>query len=202
MSESPSPPAARRTATEERVTRETRIEVEVDLDGGGSSDIEVPLPFFRHMLESFVKYSGMDVRLHGSGDIDVDAHHLVEDCGLTLGAAISRALGDRAGIRRFGHAYAPLDESLVRCALDYSNRPHLEWEMKALTGRINDFDVTVLREFVQALSQSAGISLHLDLIRGTNLHHVAEAAFKALGLATREALAVVGRAVPSTKGVL
>ncbi|MGO8686602.1 MAG: imidazoleglycerol-phosphate dehydratase HisB [Candidatus Dormibacteria bacterium] len=202
MSESGAGAPARRVATETRVTKETRIEVEVDLDGGGSAAIDVPLPFFRHMLESFVKYSGMEVRLRGAGDIDVDAHHLVEDCGLALGAAISRALGDRAGIRRFGHAYAPLDESLVRCVVDYSNRPHLEWEMAALKGRINDFDVTVLHEFVQALAQSAGISLHVDLIRGTNLHHVAEAAFKALGLATREALAVVGRGVPSTKGLL
>ena len=195
-------PAVPRTATEERITKETSIRVEVNLDGSGRADVDVPLPFFRHMLESFVKYSGMDVLLHGSGDIDVDAHHLVEDCGLALGAAMSRALGDRAGIRRFGHAYAPLDESLVRCALDYSNRPHLEWEMKALTGPINDFDVTVLHEFVRALAQSAGISVHVDLIRGANLHHVAEAAFKALGLASRDALAVVGHGVPSTKGVL
>ena len=202
MSETPAGPAPRRTAIEERVTRETRIQVEVDLDGRGSSDIELPLPFFRHMLESFVKYSGMDVRLRGSGDIDVDAHHLVEDCGLVLGTAISHALGDRGGIRRFGHAYAPLDESLVRCALDYSNRPHLEWAMDALTGRINDFDVSVLHEFVRALSQSAGIGVHLDLLRGTDLHHVAEAAFKALGLATREALSMVGGGVPSTKGML
>ena len=198
----PPPPAAPRTATEERVTKETSIRVEVNLDGSGSADVDVPLPFFRHMLESFVTYSGMDVLLHGSGDIEVDAHHLVEDCGLALGAAISRALGDRAGIRRFGHAYAPLDESLVRCALDYSKRPHLEWQMDALRGRINDFDVTVLHEFVRALAQSAGISVHVDLIRGTNLHHVAEAAFKALGLASRDALAVVGHGVPSTKGVL
>ena len=176
--------------------------VEVDLDGGGAADIEVPLPFFRHMLESFVRYSGMDVRLHGPGDVEVDAHHLVEDCGLALGAAISRALGDRAGIRRFGHAYAPLDESLVRCVLDYSNRPHLEWEMTPLTAASTTSTSTVLHEFVQALTQSAGISIHVDLIRGANLHHVAEAAFKALGLATREAVAVVGRGVPSTKGVL
>jgi imidazoleglycerol-phosphate dehydratase len=195
-------PEQRRVATEERVTKETRIQVDVDLDGRGSADIDVPLPFFRHMLESFVKYSGMDVRLRGSGDIDVDAHHLVEDCGLALGSAIGRALGDRAGIRRFGHAYAPLDESLVRCALDFSNRPHLTWEMPALKGRINDFDVSVLHEFVQALAQSAGISLHVDLVRGVNLHHVAEAAFKSLGLATRDALTVIGRGVPSTKGVL
>ncbi len=126
----------------------------------------------------------------------------MEDCGLALGTAMSRALGDRAGIRRFGHAFAPLDELLVRCALDFSNRPHLEWEMAALEGRINDFDVTVLHEFVRGLVQSAGISLHLDLLRGANLHHVAEAAFKAMGLATRDALQLVGGGVPSTKGVL
>lgn len=192
----------RRSATEERVTRETRIRVEVEIDGSGRAEVELPIPFFRHMLESFVKYSGMNVRLHGEGDVEVDSHHLVEDCGLALGAAMSRALGDRSGIRRFGHAYAPLDESLVRCVLDYCNRPHLEWEVSALEGRINDFDVAVLHEFVSALTQSAGITLHLDLLRGGNLHHVAEAAFKALGLATREALAVIGGGVPSTKGVL
>jgi imidazoleglycerol-phosphate dehydratase len=198
----PQPPLGARTATEERVTRETRIRVQVDLDGSGAADVEVPLPFFRHMLESFIRYSGMDVTLHGQGDVEVDAHHLVEDCGLALGAAISRALGDRAGIRRFGEAHAPLDESLVRCALDLSNRPHLEWEMTPLHGRINDFDVEVLREFVHALTQTAGISMHLDCLRGANLHHVAEAAFKAMGLALRQALSMLGGDVPSTKGVL
>jgi imidazoleglycerol-phosphate dehydratase len=202
MSENSPGPASPRTASQERVTKETSIQVDVKIDGDGTPDIEVPLPFFRHMLEAFVKYSGMDVRLHGFADIDVDAHHLVEDCGLVLGAAISRALGDRADIRCFGDAYAPLDEALVRCALDFSNRPHLEWEMSALTGRINDFDVTLHHEFVQGLAQSAGISIHIDLIRGVYLHHVAEAVFKALGLATREALTVVGRRVPPTKGVL
>jgi imidazoleglycerol-phosphate dehydratase len=191
-----------RSAVEERSTRETRIRAEVELDGSGRADVDVPIPFFRHMLESLIRHSGMDVTLRGEGDIEVDAHHLVEDAGLALGAAISRALGDRAGIRRFGHAYAPLDESLVRCALDFSNRPHLEWGMAALEGRINDFDVTVLHEFVRGLVQSAGISLHLDCLRGANLHHVAEAAFKAIGLATRDALQVVGGGVPSTKGVL
>jgi imidazoleglycerol-phosphate dehydratase len=191
-----------RHSVRERNTRETRIRAEVEVDGSGRAGILVPLPFFGHMLEAFTKYSGMDVTLSGEGDIDVDAHHLVEDCGLTLGAAISEALGDRSGIRRFGHAYAPLDESLVRCALDYSNRPHLEWQMPALQGRINDFDVTVLQEFVRGLTQTAGISMHLDYLRGENLHHIAEAAFKAMGLATREALAVIGGGVPSTKGVL
>lgn len=191
-----------RTGSEERVTRETQISATVELDGRGRADIEVPLPFFRHMLESLVRHSGMDVTLRGAGDTEVDSHHLVEDCGLALGAAVSRALGDRTGIRRFGHAYAPLDESLVRCALDLSNRPHLEWEMAWLEGRINDFDVQVLHEFVAGLVQAGGISLHVDLLRGVNLHHMAEAAFKALGLALRDALQVVGGDVPSTKGVL
>jgi imidazoleglycerol-phosphate dehydratase len=154
------------------------------------------------MVEAYVKYSGMDVRLHGTGDIEVDSHHLVEDCGLVLGATVSRALGDRAGIRRFGSAHAPLDESLVRCVLDFSNRPHVVWEMAALNGRINDFDVSVLGEFVRGYAQTAGISMHVDHLRGENLHHIAEAAFKAMGLATREALERIGTAIPSTKGVL
>jgi imidazoleglycerol-phosphate dehydratase len=191
-----------RHATRDRTTKETQIRVEVTVDGSGRADVQVPLPFFRHMLEAFTKYSGMDVTLHGSGDVDVDAHHLVEDCGLVLGAALSEALGDRAGIRRFGHAYAPLDESLVRVALDFSNRPYVVYKMDALRGRINDFDVQLLGEFVRALAQTAGISLHMDYVRGENLHHIAEAGFKALGLATRQALSHVGGGVPSTKGVL
>ena len=191
-----------REATRERRTRETQVRCTVRVDGGGAPAVDVPLPFLRHMLESFTKYSGMDVSLEGRGDVDVDAHHLVEDVGLVLGATLSEALGDRAGIRRFGHAYAPLDEALVRCALDFSNRPYVVYEMDSLRGRINDFDVQLLGEFVRALAQSAGISLHLDCIRGDNLHHIAEAAFKALGLATRSALEVIGGGVPSTKGVL
>ena len=119
-----------------------------------------------------------------------------------LGTCVAEALGDRAGIARFGHAYAPLDEALVRCALDYGKRPHVVYEMDGLTGRINDFDVAVLQEFVRGYAQTGGISLHLDLIRGENLHHIAEAAFKALGLATRHALTVVGGGIPSTKGTL
>ncbi|MEO8898750.1 MAG: imidazoleglycerol-phosphate dehydratase HisB [Candidatus Dormibacter sp.] len=185
-----------------RETRETRIECAVDIDGTGRAAIDVPLPFFRHMLESFVKYSGMDVRLAGRGDVDVDAHHLVEDTGLVLGSCVSEALGDRAGIARFGHAYAPLDESLVRCALDYGKRPYLVYAMDGLRGRINDFDVTVLQEFVRGYTQNAGVSLHLDQVRGENIHHIAEAAFKAMGLATREAFTVIGGGIPSTKGTL
>ena len=191
-----------RTATTDRTTRETRISCTVDVDGTGSADITLPLPFFRHMLEAFTKYSGMDVQLHGDGDVDVDTHHLVEDTGIVLGGAVSQALGKRVGIARFGHAYAPLDESLVRAVVDYSNRPHVVYEMDALRGRINDFDVSVLQEFVRGYAQAAGVSLHLDLVRGENLHHIAEAAFKALGLATRSALTVIGGGVPSTKGTL
>jgi imidazoleglycerol-phosphate dehydratase len=115
--------AGPRTASHQRVTRETQISADVRVDGSGAADVELPLPFFRHMVEAYVKYSGMDVRLHGGGDVEVDSHHLVEDCGLVLGATVSRALGDRAGIRRFGSAHAPLDEALVRCVLDFSNRP-------------------------------------------------------------------------------
>jgi imidazoleglycerol-phosphate dehydratase len=191
-----------RSAKRERTTKETQITCEVIVDGAGRADVNVPLPFFRHMLEAFTKYSGMDVSLQGRGDVDVDAHHPVEDVGLVLGATLAEALGDRAGIRRFGHAYAPLDESLVRVVLDFSNRPYVVYEMDALRGRINEFDVQLLGEFVRALAQTAGISLHMDYIRGENLHHIAEAAFKALGLATREALRQVGGGVPSTKGVL
>ena len=194
--------SAARQATRERRTKETEITCSVVVDGSGRADVEVPLPFLRHMLEAFVKYSGMDVTLHGQGDVDVDAHHLVEDAGLVLGATLSEALGDRAGIRRFGHAYAPLDESLVRVVLDFSNRPYVVYEMDALRGRINEFDVQLLGEFVRALAQTAGISMHVDYIRGENLHHIAEACFKALGLATRQALTPVGGGVPSTKGVL
>lgn len=194
--------SAERAAAFERTTKETQLRAEVRLDGSGDADIEVPLPFFAHMLEAFVKYSGMDVRLRGRGDIEVDAHHLVEDSGLVLGRAVSDALGDRIGIRRFGEAHAPLDEALVRCVVDYGKRPHLVYEMPTLRGRINDFDVEVLGEFVKGYAQAAGATIHVDCIRGENLHHVAEAAFKALGLASAQAFTMIGRSLPSTKGVL
>ena len=191
-----------RSATTRRDTRETQISARVTIDGTGIAAITLPLPFFKHMIEAFTKYSGMDVTLEGAGDIEVDAHHLVEDAGLVLGAAVSDALGDRDGIRRFGEAHAPLDESLVRCVVDYGRRPHVVYAMEPLHGRINDFDVEVIAEFVKGYAQAAGATIHLDCIRGDNLHHIAEAAFKALGLATREAFRVVGGGVPSTKGTL
>jgi imidazoleglycerol-phosphate dehydratase len=191
-----------RSASKRRDTRETRINAGVLIDGTGIASITLPLPFFRHMIEAFVKYSGMDVTLEGSGDIDVDAHHLVEDVGLVLGGAVSDALGDREGIRRFGDAHAPLDGSLVRCVVDYGRRPNVVYAMDQLQGRINDFDVEVIAEFVKGYAQAAGATIHMDCIRGDNLHHIAEAAFKALGLATRDAFRVIGGGVPSTKGML
>jgi imidazoleglycerol-phosphate dehydratase len=191
-----------RTATVRRDTRETQISARVTIDGTGTAAITLPLPFFKHMIEAFTKYSGMDVVLEGAGDIEVDAHHLVEDVGLVLGAAVSEALGDRNGIRRFGEAHAPLDESLVRCVVDYGRRPHVVYAMEALHGRINDFDVEVIAEFIKGYAQAAGATIHVDCIRGDNLHHIAEAAFKALGLATRDAFRVIGGGVPSTKGTL
>jgi imidazoleglycerol-phosphate dehydratase len=194
--------APQRAASRRRDTRETQISADVVIDGTGVAAISLPLPFFRHMIEAFTKYSGMDVTLAGSGDVDVDAHHLVEDVGLVLGGAVSGALGDRDGIRRFGEAHAPLDESLVRCVVDYGRRPNVVYAMDALHGRINDFDVEVIAEFVKGYAQAAGATIHMDCIRGDNLHHIAEAAFKALGLATREAFRVIGGGVPSTKGTL
>jgi imidazoleglycerol-phosphate dehydratase len=191
-----------RAGSRRRTTKETRIEADVVIDGAGAADIDLPLAFFVHMLEAFTKYSGMDVRLHGEGDIAVDAHHLVEDVGLVLGTAVSDALSDRRGIRRFGNSYAPLDEALVRCVIDYGKRPHVVYEMPALRGRINDFDVEVLGEFIKAYAQTAGATVHIDCIRGDNLHHIAEAAFKALGLASRQAFEIAGTDVPSTKGTL
>ena len=191
-----------RTATTRRDTRETQIGASVAIDGTGVARITLPLPFFKHMLEAFTKYSGMDVTLDGAGDIDVDAHHLVEDVGLVLGAAVSEALGDRNGIRRFGEAHAPLDKSLVRCVVDYGRRPHVVYAMEALRGRINEFDVEILAEFVKGYAQTAGATIHVDCLRGDNLHHIAEAAFKALGLASRDAFQVIGGGVPSTKGTL
>jgi imidazoleglycerol-phosphate dehydratase len=191
-----------RTATVRRDTRETQISARLTIDGTGTAAVTLPLPFFKHMIEAFTKYSGMDVVLEGAGDIEVDAHHLVEDVGLVLGAAVSEALGDRNGIRRFGEAHAPLDESLVRCVVDYGRRPHVVYAMEALHGRINDFDVEVIAEFIKGYAQAAGATIHVDCIRGDNLHHIAEAAFKALGLATREAFRVIGGGVPSTKGTL
>jgi imidazoleglycerol-phosphate dehydratase len=185
-----------------RKSRETQLVAKLDLDGRGRSEVSTGLPFLDHMLEQVARYGGFDLTLRGGGDLKVDPHHLVEDAGIVLGQALSEALGDRAGIARFAFAYAPLDESLSRVVVDLGRRPYLSYNV-ALKGRIGEVESEVLEEFWRAFSIHLGATLHVDLIRGRNRHHIAESTFKALGLALREAMAVTGGpGVPSSKGML
>jgi imidazoleglycerol-phosphate dehydratase len=185
----------------ERESRETRLQCEVRLDGDGAIDVATGLGFLDHMLEQVGRYGGFDLRLRGGGDLHVDEHHLVEDAGIVFGQALSRALGDRAGIARFAHAYAPLDEALSRVVIDLGRRPFLSYEV-GLTGPIGTLDSETLEEWWRAFTIHAGATLHLDVIRGRNRHHVAESGFKALGLALRQAVAITGSGTPSSKGLL
>jgi imidazoleglycerol-phosphate dehydratase len=185
----------------ERRSRETQLECEVRLDGAGSIEIATGLGFLDHMLEQVARYGALDLRLRGGGDLHVDEHHLVEDAGIVLGQALSRALGDRAGIARFAHAYAPLDEALSRVVVDLGRRPYLSYNVD-LSGPIGTLDSETLEEWWRAFTIHAGATLHLDVIRGRNRHHVAESGFKALGLALRQAVARTGAGVPSSKGLL
>jgi imidazoleglycerol-phosphate dehydratase len=174
----------------------------VDLAGRGRIKVATGLAFLDHMVEQVARYGGFDVTLRGAGDLQVDTHHLVEDAGIVLGQALSRALGDRAGIRRFASAYAPLDESLARVVVDLGKRPYLSYNVP-LRGRIGTLESEVLEEFWRALSIHLAATIHVDVIRGRNRHHIAEATFKALGLALRDAMAAGGgTGVPSSKGVL
>ena len=184
-----------------RTSRETRLECEVRLDHGRAIQLATGLPFLDHMLEQTARYGAFDLALKGEGDLQVDPHHLVEDTGIVLGQALSKALGERDGIRRFAAAYAPLDESLARVVLDLGRRPFLSYNV-ALRGRIGTLESEVLEEFWRAFSINAGATIHVDLVRGRNRHHVAEATFKALGLALREAMSLGGRGTPSSKGLL
>ncbi|TMD41575.1 MAG: imidazoleglycerol-phosphate dehydratase HisB [Chloroflexi bacterium] len=185
-----------------RKSKETQLSATVTLAGRGRIDVSTGLPFLDHMLEQVARYAGFDLTLHGAGDLHVDPHHLVEDTGIVLGQALSQALGDRAGIARYGSAYAPLDESLARVVIDLGRRPYLSYNVE-LRGRIGTLESEVLEEFWRALSIHLGATIHVDLIRGRNRHHVAEATFKALGLALREAVAPGGGpGVPSSKGLL
>ena len=184
-----------------RRSKETRLAAKVKLDGSGRVRVATGLPFLDHMLEQAARYASIDLTLTGSGDLDVDSHHLVEDAGIVFGQALSAALGDRTGIARFGHAYAPLDEALARVVLDLGKRPFLAYEVP-LRGRIGTLESEVIEEFWKALSIHLGATIHVDLIRGRNRHHIAEATFKALGLALREAVSPRGRGVPSSKGLL
>jgi len=186
----------------ERKSKETQLSARVDLDGRGRADVSTGLAFLDHMLEQVSRYGGFDLRLRGSGDVQVDPHHLVEDAGIVLGQALSEGLGDRDGIVRFASAYAPLDESLARVVIDLGRRPFLSYNV-ALRGRIGTLESEVVEEFWKALSIHLGATIHVDLIRGRNRHHIAEAAFKALGLALRAAMAPSGASgTPSSKGLL
>ncbi len=190
-----------RSARIERNSRETQLSAEVRLEAGGRIQVATNLPFLDHMLEQVARYGGFDLDLSGSGDVHVDPHHLVEDTGIVLGQALSAALGDRAGIRRFAHAYAPLDESLARVVIDLGKRPHLLYNVE-LGGPIGSLQAEIFEEFWRALSIHLGAGIHVDLIRGANRHHMVESTFKALGLALREAMAIQGTGPPSSKGLL
>jgi len=191
-----------RKADVTRNSKETKLRARVDLDGGGKVKVATGLAFLDHMLEQVARYGGFDLSLRGSGDLHVDTHHLVEDAGIVVGQALSQALGDRAGIARFASAYAPLDEALARVVIDLGKRPYLSYNVP-LRGRIGTVESEVLEEFWKALSIHAGATIHVDVIRGRNRHHIAEATFKALGLAMRQAVALGGGpGVPSSKGLL
>jgi imidazoleglycerol-phosphate dehydratase len=185
-----------------RKSKETRLAARVALNGRGRIKVSTGLPFLDHMLEQVARYGGFDLTLTGAGDLQVDSHHLVEDAGIVTGQALSLALGDRVGIARFASAYAPLDESLARVVVDLGRRPFLSYNVP-LKGRVGTLESEVLEEFWRALSIHLGATIHVDVIRGRNRHHIAEASFKALGLALRQAMAHGGGpGIPSSKGLL
>jgi imidazoleglycerol-phosphate dehydratase len=194
-----------RTARAERATRETRVVVELDLDGTGLADILTGVPFFDHMLAQLGKHGGLDLAVRSSGDIEIDAHHTVEDTAIVLGEALRAALGDKAGIRRFGDALVPLDEALVQAAVDLSGRPYVvHEEPMSMAPLIGSYDTTLTRHIFESFGSSAGICLHVPVLAGRNPHHIVEAQFKAVARALRDAAAPDPRStgVPSTKGVL
>src|SRR5438067_11281099 len=191
-----------RAALVRRHSRETQIECEVRLDHGALIEVATGLAFLDHMLEQVARYGGFDLKFKGAGDVKVDPHHLMEDAGIVIGQALSKALDDRVGIRRFASAYAPLDESLARVVVDLGKRPFLSYNLP-LRGRIGTLESETLGEWWRAFSIHAGATLHVDLIRGRNRHHIAESAAKALGLALRDAMAYSGDSgLPSSKGLL
>ncbi|MBK7984479.1 MAG: imidazoleglycerol-phosphate dehydratase HisB [Candidatus Competibacteraceae bacterium] len=193
-----------RIATVKRDTLETQIQVRVDLDGTGSASFVSGLPFLDHMLDQIARHGLIDLNIEARGDLHIDAHHTVEDIGITLGQAVGQALGDKRGIRRYGHAYVPLDEALSRVVLDCSGRPGLEYDVGFPRARIGEFDVDLFREFFQGFVNHALVTLHIDNLRGRNAHHIAETVFKAFGRALRMAVEPDPRTagVPSTKGSL
>ena len=194
-----------RRAEVTRNTKETQITAAVNLDGRGDAQLEIGLPFLEHMLEQVARHGLIDITIKAKGDLHIDAHHTVEDVGITLGQAMAKAAGSKKGIRRYGHAYVPLDEALSRVVVDFSGRPGLEYHVDFPRARIGEFDVDLLREFFQGFCNHALTTLHVDCLRGKNAHHNSETVFKAFGRALRMALEIDARAagtVPSTKGSL
>ncbi|MDH3315411.1 MAG: imidazoleglycerol-phosphate dehydratase HisB [Gammaproteobacteria bacterium] len=194
-----------RRAQVKRDTKETQIEISLNLDGTGVATLQTGLPFFDHMLDQVARHGLIDLEIRASGDLEIDAHHTVEDTGIVLGQAIAQALGDKKGVNRYGHAYVPLDEALSRVVIDFSGRPGLEYRVTYPRARVGDFDVDLIHEFFQGFVNSGAATLHIDSLRGVNAHHVAETVFKAFGRAVRMAVAKDPRikgALPSTKGKL
>jgi imidazoleglycerol-phosphate dehydratase len=194
-----------RTAGRRRVTRETSIEVDIDLDGAGRTEISTGIPFYDHMLDQLGRHGGFDLRIQAVGDLQIDTHHTVEDVAICVGEALREALGDKAGVRRFASGAFPLDEALVDIALDLSGRPFFVWDVDlppSLPLGSPAFDPQLAEHALQSLATAAAITLHVTLIRGRNVHHIIEAAFKGVARCLRDAVRIEGGAVPSTKGVL
>ena len=194
-----------RTADIRRDTKETQIRVQLDLDGTGQAKVATGIGFFDHMLDSFARHGGFDIEVETTGDLHIDMHHTVEDTGIVLGQAFHAALDGFRGVRRFGHAYVPMDETLTRCAVDLSNRPYLVWRVSFARPSVGEMDTELFKEFHHAFAMHAGACIHLETLYGENSHHIAESGFKALARAMRAAVELdpktAGR-VPSTKGIL
>lgn len=197
--------ATGRQARVERKTKETEVAVHLNLDGTGASKVTTPIPFFSHMLEAWAKHGLMDVAVEAQGDVEVDIHHTVEDVGIVLGQALRQALGDKKGLIRYGAAHVPMDEALVSTAVDLSGRPFLVFNVPVARTRVSNFDLDMLQEFFRAFAFNAGITLHVSMHYGHNLHHIAEAVFKAVGRALAQATRLdprIAGVLPSTKGAL
>jgi imidazoleglycerol-phosphate dehydratase len=195
----------KRSVSVKRDTKETQIAVSLDLDGSGKSDLSIGVPFLEHMLDQIARHGMFDLSIKADGDLEIDAHHTVEDVGITLGQAFTQALGDKKGIRRYAHTYVPLDEALSRVVIDCSGRPGLEYTAEYPRARIGEFDVDLVFEFFQGFVNHAMMTVHIDSIRGRNAHHIAETIFKAFGRALRVAVEIDPRMegnIPSTKGSL
>jgi len=191
-----------RSSQQQRETKETKIELAVDVDGAGQASASTGIPFFDHMLEQLGKHGGWDLRIEAEGDLEIDTHHTIEDVGIVLGTAFKEALGDKAGVRRFASAVVPLDEALVQVALDLSGRPFLVYEVDPRSEWIGTFDPQLAEEFWRAFAFAAGITLHMRSLSGKNGHHIIEASFKGVARSLRDAVKIEGTGVPSTKGAL